>query len=277
MQSRGNRQQIIIHAKIAHHETIRATDSRFAVHRARVTPDDIRHDVRETLRRLKTDFLDICTLHRDDPDQPVGPIIDCLAEEQASSRIRAFGASNWSIQRIEEANAYAQAHGIPGFTVSSPNLALAYPNEPHWPNCVTACDPSSRQWYGKNNLPLFAWSSLAMGFFSGENRPLQELTTVELQTLLNDWRTRDMVRVYFSDRNFQRLSRANELAKQRGVSATLIALAWVLHQPMNTFALVGPRTEKELEELFQVFSISLTLQEIAWLNLERTDQEVTPL
>lgn len=267
IRKRQNRDRVVVHAKGAHHETVSTKNNCFEYHRMRVTPDAIREDLDETLRRLQTDFVDMYTLHRDDPDWPVGPIIETLAIEQQRGRIRAFGASNWSIPRLEEANAYATAKGLPGFSVSSPNLALGFANEASWPNCITACDRASREWYAKTQMPLFAWSCLALGFFSGEYH--EDFSQAEFDKWMADRWTADVVRVYFSKRNFQRLERVRSMAEQKSVTPTQLALAWVLHQGPNIFAVAGPRTESELNQLFGAFQLNLSPDEVAWLNLER--------
>src|SRR5690349_8612713 len=141
--------------------------------RVRVTPEDITCDLRDSLARLKTNHIDLYLLHRDDPSVPVGPIVEALNEHKRAGRIGAFGGSNWMPERLEEANAYAAARGLEGFTASSPNLSLAVPKEPVWGGCVSACDAASRAWYERTQMPLFAWSSQARGFFSGRYSPDQ--------------------------------------------------------------------------------------------------------
>ena len=268
MKARANRAAIILHAKGAHHETIRPEGAPHEFHRPRVNPPEIETDIQETLRRLGTDCIDIFTLHRDDPDQPVGPIIECLGAAQRAGRIKAFGASNWPVERLEAATEYARQHGLPSFATSSPHLALAFPAEPSWPNCLTACDRRSRDWYARELMPLLAWSPLALGYFTERYQPWDKLAKTEQQFLLSDRWTADVVRVYYTARNFERRSRAQQLAREKAVSATQIALAWVLHQGNHVFAVVGPRTIPELRELFDAFAISLTSHELAWLNLE---------
>ncbi len=268
MRSRGNRSAVIVDAKGAHHETIRPSGAPHEFHRARVNPVEIVADIDEILRRLGTDYLDVFTLHRDDPDQPVGPILDCLVDQQAKGRIRGYGLSNWSVERLEEAREYAVRRGVAPFVSSSPNLALAYPNEPPWPNCVAACDGRSREWYARTGTPLLAWSPLAMGFFNERYRAWDTLQPNEQLSLMSDRWTADVVRVYYSERNFLRQARARELALAKGATATQVALAWVLHQGDNVFAVVGPRSIPEMEELFAALEIRLSSEEIAWLNLE---------
>src|SRR5436309_10681233 len=154
-EERGRRDDLVVLTKGAHHNA----------DRRRVTPEDITCDLRDSLARLRIETIDLYLLHRDDPDAPVGPIVEALNEHRRAGRIRAFGGSNWSPQRLEEADAYAAAHGLQGFSASSPNLSLAVQNEPVWADCLSSSDPQLRAWYERTQIPLFAWSSQAGGFF----------------------------------------------------------------------------------------------------------------
>jgi aryl-alcohol dehydrogenase-like predicted oxidoreductase len=205
-------------------------------------------DLAESLERLQTTWIDLYILHRDDPGYPVGPIIEALNEHQRAGRISAFGASNWSTARIAEANAYAREHGLSGFVASSPNLSLAAPNEAPWPGCLSA-RWGGLDWYEEQQFPLIAWSSLAQGFFSER---------VSRDMPADAW----MARVWQSEANFQRLERARELAKREGATANQVALAWVLHQPFPTFAIIGPYTLEELRSSFEALRLTLTSQEV---------------
>lgn len=245
---RGRRDDLVIVTKGAHPER--------DIPR-RVTPADISADLLESLERLRTDRIDLYLLHRDDPELAVGPIVDCLNEHQAAGRIRAFAASNWTHQRIAAANRYAAERGLAGFVASSPNLALAVPSEPMWPDCLSiAGHREALTWYTQRQMPVLAWSSQASGFFSGRFAP--DAPTDE-----------HMVRVYYRPDNWRRLERARELAARRGCTPTQVALAWVLHQPFPTFAIIGPRAESELADCLGALAVSLTPDEVAWLNLEQ--------
>lgn len=173
------------------------------------TPEGLTAQLLETLEKMQLDYLDIYMLHTDNPAVPVGEFVACLNEHKAAGRIRAFGGSNWSTERLAAANAYAQAHGLSGFAASSPNLSLAEWNEPMWPKCLTASDPASRAWYAQTQLPLFAWSSQATGFFTGRYGPKDRENPALAQ----------IVRTWFNEGNFQRLDRARELAREKGVTA----------------------------------------------------------
>ncbi|TAK21400.1 MAG: hypothetical protein EPO26_14985 [Chloroflexota bacterium] len=73
----------------------------------RIAPDQITHDLLESLDELKTDRVALYMLHRDGVSSPVGPIIECLHAHSEAGRIDAYGGSNWSTARLDTANAYA--------------------------------------------------------------------------------------------------------------------------------------------------------------------------
>jgi len=227
-------------------------------HTPECNPEALTRQLYQSLERLQTDHLDLYFMHRDNPAIPAGEFVEVLNEHLRAGRMRAFGGSNWSIARIEEANAYARERGLVGFTISSPNLALAAWNEPMWPGCVAASDAASRAWYERQQMPLFAWSSQASGMLTGRYKPEDR----------NDPALAAIVRTWFNEGNFQRLARAQELAKRKGGTSTQIGLAWVLRQPFPTFALIGPRTIEETRTSVEALNVDLTLDELRWLNLE---------
>jgi 1-deoxyxylulose-5-phosphate synthase len=249
----GLRDQMVVLGKGAHHDTV--TQER------RVTRAAIDQDIETSLNEMGLDVIDIYILHKDDPEADVGPIVEALNEQVEAGRIKAFGGSSWSHQRIDEANAYADAHGLRRFTVSSPNLALAVPNEPMWVGCVSiAADAEAQAWYQETRMPVFAWSAQARGFFSGRYGP--ELTEGETADAQN------VIRTYYSDANWERYRRADELAERKGFTLRQIALAWVLHSPLDVFALIGPAKVSELDDCLGALDVELTPEEVAWLNLE---------
>ena len=206
MRRRGNRAYLMIHAKGAH------TEGR----RQRVTPADIQCDLNETLTRLAVQAVDVFTLHRDDAARPVGPLLECLTEARDAGHLRCYGASNWSRGRLEEADDYADSRGLARFALSSPQFSLAVPNEPSWPGCLDARDAQSRRWYERTQRPLFAWSALALGFFSGRYEPRESLDPAQVAALEADPWTRDVLRVFYSADNFRRRARAADGGRTRG-------------------------------------------------------------
>lgn len=131
MDARGNRDEVATLSKGAHHNT----------DRRRVTDFDIKSDLYDSLARLKTDHIDLYLLHRDDPAVPIGPIVETLNEHLDAGRIHAFGGSNWTVERIREANDYANAHKLVPFVASSPNFSLAEQVEEPWAECLDLSGP----------------------------------------------------------------------------------------------------------------------------------------
>jgi len=107
-------------------------------------------------------------------------------------------------------------------------------------------------------MPLFAWSSQAAGFFTGrysESEPDRP-------------GTREMARVWFNKDNFERLRRARELAKTKDVTPNQVALAYVLCESPNTYALIGPENIEEVRQSIEALQLKLSPSERDWLNLE---------
>jgi aryl-alcohol dehydrogenase-like predicted oxidoreductase len=256
MAARGNREQVVVVTKGCHHNA----------DRKRVTPFDLSSDLHDSLARLQTGYVDVYLLHRDDPSLPVGPIVEALNEHWRAGRIRVFGGSNWTHERIQEANDYAAEHGLQPFMASSPNFGLAEQVLDPWgPGCVTLSGPQNiepRSWYQANQMPVFAYSSLARGFFSGRITP----DNFEQAKSMLD---RACLTAYCHDVNFERLARTIALAEQKGVTVPQIALAYILHSPLNVFPLVGAASGDEYAQNVKALDLALTADERAWLNLER--------
>lgn len=218
-------------------------------------PEFIWPQLEQTLERLQSDYVDLYLMHRDNTDIPAGEFVDVLNGLVQQGKIRAFGGSNWSIARTAEANAYAKAKGLTGFAALSNNFSLARMVAPVWGGCVSASDPDSKAWLQQTGTALFAWSSQARGFF----------TMRAGEDILSD---AELVQCWYSPDNFQRRTRALELAAQKHTTPINIALAYVLHQAFPTFALIGPRNLSETQSSFTGLAVSLTAHEMRWLNLE---------
>lgn len=250
-QVHGVRDRLVIITKGAAH----------SVDRRRLTTYDIASDLHDSLARLKTEYIDLYLLHRDDPELPFEPIVQALNSHLEAGLIRAYGASNWSSTRIEAANRYAELHGLAPFVASSPQFSLGDQLEEPWPMCLSIsgeAGASERRWYAERGMPLLAYSPLASGFYSGRLR----------RSNLGDLaRELDQVsaRAYASELNFQRLERASQLAEQKGLTVAQIAVAYVMSCPMNVFALIGSSTGERFRLAVEGAETELTPEEVAWL------------
>jgi aryl-alcohol dehydrogenase-like predicted oxidoreductase len=223
------------------------------VHSPLCYPDVIGKQLDQSLNRLKTDYVDIYFMHRDNTDIPVGEFVDAMDAEVRRGRIRGiFGGSNWTRERMDEAAAYAAKNGKTAPAALSNNFSLAEMLDPIWAGCVAASDDDWKKWLNAKQIPNFAWSSQGRGFFTdraGRGKHDDE----------------EIVRCWYSDRNFDRRDRAIELATKLGRSPIHIALAYVIAQPFPVIPLIGPRTIAELEDSLSALDIKLTPEQVRWL------------
>jgi aryl-alcohol dehydrogenase-like predicted oxidoreductase len=236
MSTRGVRDQVVVIAKGAH------TPDNF--------PDRIRPQLERSLERMATDRADLYFLHRDNPDLPAAAFVDALEELRRGGLIDAYGGSNWTSERIDEANAWARERGAAGFTSVSNQFSLARMNVPTYEGTLGANTPAFREWLTSRGMTNFAWSSQASGFFAGLE---------EDGFLAHAW---------FSDDNLERRRRAVELAETLGVEPVTIALAWVLRCGYPVVPIAGPRSLAELRTSLDALDVTLEDEQVRWLDLE---------
>jgi aryl-alcohol dehydrogenase-like predicted oxidoreductase len=217
-------------------------------------PETIGRQLAQSLERLRTDHVDIYFMHRDNPDVPVGEFVDAMDAEAKAGRIRGpFGGSNWTAARMDEAITHAERMGRQKPGALSNNFSLAEMLQPIWAGCVTASTDEWKAWLKARQMPNFAWSSQGRGFFTdraGRDRRDSE----------------ELVRVWYSEKNFGRRDRAIELAGKLGKSPIHVALAYVLAQPFPSVPLIGPRTLDELDDSLKALDIALSPADLDWLD-----------
>ncbi len=237
--SRGVRKDVVIIEKGAHSPLC--------------YPDVIAKQLTTSLERMKTDYVDVYFMHRDNPDIPVDEFVDAMDAEVRAGRIRGpIGGSNWTRERMDQAIDYAERTGKTRPSVLSNNFSLAEMVDPVWPGCIASSDAGWKKWLKENKVINFAWSSQARGFFTDRSSP-GNLSDPEL------------ARAWYSDVNFQRKARAEELGRRLGKEPIQIALAYVLNQPWPVVPLIGPANLAELRHSLDAASIKLTPEDVQWL------------
>ena len=234
MKTRGVRDETIVIAKGAHSP--------------HCDPETVTRELEASLEDLQTDHADLYFLHRDNPDVPVGEFVDVLNRHRSEGRIRAFGGSNWTIDRLEAANDYAAARGLVGFSAVSNQFSLARMVTPTFPGCLSASGPGWDEWLRRTGTALVAWSSQAAGYFAGAVDP----------ALAHAWH---------DPGNEERRRRARDLATRLGTTPTTVALAWVLARSAWVFPIIGPRRLAELRDSLRAADVALQAEEAAWLDL----------
>lgn len=177
----------------------------------RVSRRAAENDLMRSLDTLGTDHIDIYFLHRDNPLVGVESIAEFMHRFHEEGKIGAFGGSNWSTKRIMELNAYAESHGLTGFTVSSPHYSLGRQQRDPWGNgCITITgskNAAQREYYRDNRMPLFCWASLCAGMFSGKLQSEEKGSVMKHFGFNAAWG-------YDCPDNYERLKRCEALAAQ---------------------------------------------------------------
>ncbi|WP_421723067.1 aldo/keto reductase [Bauldia sp.] len=238
MASRGVRDDVVLIGKGAH---------------APLTyPDIIAKQLDQSLQRLQTDTIDVYFMHRDNLDIPVGEFVDAMDAEVKAGRIRIYGGSNWSRERMDEATTYAEQNGRQAPGALSNNFSLAEMIKPVWPGVVSSSDDAWKAWLRARQIPDFAWSSQARGFFTDRAAP----DKTDDAELAESW---------YSDKNFGRRERAIALGERLGKSPLHVALAYCLAQDFPVIPLIGPLALGELEDSLEALDIKLTPEDVRWL------------
>ena len=153
---------------------------------------------------------------------------------------------------MDEAIAYADRNGKQRPGALSNNFSLAEMLEPIWAGCVAASDDDWKDWLKARQMPNFAWSSQGRGFFT--DRAGRDKRTTR------NWcgsGTRKGISAAATGRSSWR--------GKLGKSPIHVALAYVLAQPFPSIPLIGPRTLGELEDSLKALDITLTPDQVKWL------------
>ena len=217
-----------------------------------MSPEMIASDVSDSLARLGIDTIDLYLLHRDDPRRTVESIMDGLNEQVARKRVRYLGASNWTLPRIEAANAYAASQGMSGFVVAQQQWSLAESNLPY-PLNLRGPDPTCYrlheadiEWHTRTGFPIMAYTATAFGYF-GEN-PGKNAAT------------------YDNPISQGRRERAQKLGQDLGgFSANQVALAYLMAHPFPALPILGTMHPEHLTDAMGALNIQLTPQQRDWL------------
>jgi aryl-alcohol dehydrogenase-like predicted oxidoreductase len=251
IKARGLRDKVVLLTKGANPDN----------NRNRLTQQDIMSDIETSFARLQTDYIDIYVLHRDDPSVPVGPIVELLNALHNDGRIGAFGGSNWTLGRTLEANAYAEKNGLIPFSVCSPSFGLAECIGDPWGGSVTISGPANkdfRAYLKKSWMPVFSYSSLGRGFFSGRLKSTDAGRAKEIIGFGAD--------EYGFPVNFEKLRRAEIMAKEKNATVSQLAFAWLMQQDLNIFGVTKPGSARHIAETIAALYIPLTEEEKKWLN-----------
>lgn len=209
--------------------------------------DSLRREVEDSLRRLEVETIDLYQIHWPDPEPEIEEGWATLAALQQEGKLRYIGVSNFNVEQIKRAEAVHRP-----ITSLQPPYSLVAPGvqDEILPYCLA------------NNIGVIVYSPMASGLLTGAMTPERVANFPA-----DDWRRRD------GEFQEPRLSRNLALAdvlktigQRHGRSAGEVAIAWTLHNPAVTGAIVGARSAKQVDGIIGGADIILTEQDLADIN-----------
>jgi aryl-alcohol dehydrogenase-like predicted oxidoreductase len=214
-------------------------------------------EVENSLRRLRTDWIDLYQVHRPEPDTDIDETLGALTDLIRAGKIRYAGSSTFPASQIVEAQWTAERRGRERFVCEQPPYSVL----------VRGIEADVLPTCQRHGMGVIPWSPLAMGWLSGKYRLDGQVESRRAQMLPKRW---DMS----LPENQRKLEAADALARlAEAASITLIelALAFVLEHPAVTAPIIGPRTMEQLES--QLGAANLKLDDEI---LDRIDEIVPP-
>jgi aryl-alcohol dehydrogenase-like predicted oxidoreductase len=234
LQARRNRDQLTIVTKGAHPPL---ND----MQQGRCDEASIRHDIDLSLSRLGIEQIDLWYLHRDELGRPVPEIVGTLRALQREGKIKAFGASNWTVPRL------ADALVVPGQSFVSTqvlgNVFCRIMNPLGDKTCVVLDAPAFRQALTQN-LSLFLYTSTAHGYF--ERRAKGIAPTGDYANAACDAAAAEL----------------GSIAAELGIGPANMILAYLLHLGPHVRTVIGPRNAEQLRAMWRVTGVSLAAKTV---------------
>ena len=203
----------------------------------RLSETEIESDIDASLKTIGIDYIDIIWLHRDDESVPIEPIIDSMNKMVKKGKIRYFGASNWTYDRISEANAYAKSTNQQGFSASQPLYNMAVRSKV-WDDTLVCIEGEEKKKYDSSHFPVFAFSSQAKGFF--EKYATNSLSPKAIDRYLNE----NTLQIY---------KKICERAKKENSTISATALKMLIEQSkFDVFPIIGPSNVNQLKSTLNI-------------------------
>jgi aryl-alcohol dehydrogenase-like predicted oxidoreductase len=235
MASRGNRDAVVVATKVGSWPE-----------RKGLSAKNIAEAVDDSLRRLRTDHIDLYYAHRDDPDTAQEETADAFDELVRAGKVRAIGASNFTAERLRSALEISARDGLAPYVALQPHYNLMEREE--YENALAPLVSSE----GLACMPYYA---LASGFLTGKYRPDTHVDSQRVEAAL----------AYLDDRGRAVLAVLDEIAAGHEVPVAAVALAWLADQPTVTAPIASARTPEQLAALLPMLDLQLTDDELRLL------------
>jgi aryl-alcohol dehydrogenase (NADP+) len=211
--------------------------------------------VEDSLRRLRTDRIDLYQIHRPDPATDIAETVDALSDLVRAGKVIAWGTSTFPAEELVEARWAAERRRVGGPHCEQPPYSILCRGIER--DVLPVC--------ARHGIGVLVWSPLSGGWLSGKYRR-GEAPPADSRAVTN--------RDHFDADNEAKLSAVERLAvvaDAAGLSLTQLALGWATEHPAVSSALIGPRTEEQLDELLSAADVALDAD-----TLDAVDEIVPP-
>src|SRR5215210_4033617 len=215
-------------------------------------------EVENSLRRLKTDWIDLYQIHRPEPDTDIDETLGALTALVSQGKVRSIGSSTFPASAIVEAQWVARDRGRERFVCEQPPYSMLT-------RAIEADVLPTCRRYGMGVIP---WSPLGGGWLSGRWRKGQEPPQSSRAARLPQ---RFDLSIPANQRKLDAVEELAKLAEDAGLTLIQLAIAFVMRHPAVTAPIIGPRTMEQLES--QLAAADVTLSDEV---LDRIDEIVPP-
>ncbi|MEJ0022482.1 MAG: aldo/keto reductase [Alphaproteobacteria bacterium] len=203
----------------------------------------------DSLKRLQTDRIDLYQSHRDDPEAPQEETMEAFDKLIKAGKVRAIGASNFSAERLQSAEAISKAKGFARYETLQPHYNLMVRDQ---------FEGALQDYCVREKVGVITYFSLASGFLTGKYRSEADKSKSKARG--------GAVAKYMTDHGWGVLKAMDAVATRQNVKLSQIALAWLLAKPGVTAPIASATTIEQLDELLAATRVKLTAQDIAELD-----------
>ncbi len=204
--------------------------------------------VEDSLKRLRTDYIDLYQSHDDDKDTPLTETLSVYTDLIKQGKVRAIGASNYTADRLKQALEISETTGLAAYQSLQPEYNL-YDREGYEKELEGVCRE-----YG---LGVINYYSLASGFLTGKYRSQDDLSKSPRG---------QGVKKYLNDRGFRILKALDEIAAEYNSTPASVALAWTIAHPGITAPIASATSTKQLKSIIDATQLNLGNEAIKLLN-----------
>jgi len=194
--------------------------------------DQVHKQIEDSLRRLRTDYVDLYQCHRYDWSTPLEETMEALSEVLRAGKARWLGFSEWPPDKIREALALP---GVEKFVSSQPQYSLI------WRGPEREVIPLS----AANGISQIVWSPLAQGILTGKYKPGEPPPA---ESRASSERMNYFMDAAGDQELLERVQRLRPVAERHGLTMAQLALAWVLREPNVASAIIGATRPEQIEE-----------------------------